>query len=161
MECLAKESANQLDEANGREVKPLPPKCTGEDNSTPANPSSRPGPDDNGGSEGGFMTWKLQDQLSNGFKNAKDPIINPYNDNQGGGGLTATELEEMEAEMRKVKDPATNWGDDNYNNFVGTIEMNVGEISRKDPFTNWGDNYTSTTANVVDTVFSVQAVEAF
>ena len=131
----------------------------------PANPApgagGRPAPDDNGGSEGGFMTQKMQDQLSNGFKNAKDPIINPSDDNQGGGGLTATELKEMEAEMRKAKDPATNWGDDNYNNFVGTIEMNVGEISRKDPFTNWGDNYTSTTANVVDTVFSVQAVEAF
>ena len=70
------------------------------------------------------MTWKLQDQLSNGFKNAKDPITNPYNDN----------------------------------NFMGAIEMNVGEISLKAPATNWGDNYTSTTANVVDTVFIVQDV---
>ena len=107
------------------------------------------------------MTQKMQDQLSNGFKNAKDPIINPSDDNQGGGGLTATELEEMEDGLRNAKDPATNWGDENYNNFVGTIEMNVGEISLKDTATNWGDNYTSTTANVVDTVFSVQAVEGF
>ena len=117
----------------------------------PSNKSNRPGPDDNGGSEGGFMTWKLQDKLSNGFKNAKDPIINPSDDNQGGGVLTATE-----ADLRNAKDPATNWGDENYNNFVGTIEMNVGEISLKDTATNWGDNYTSTTANVVDTVFAVQ-----
>ena len=115
--------------------------------------SDRPAPDDNGGSEGGFMTWKLQDKLSNGFKNAKDPIINPSDDNQGGGVLTATE-----ADLRNAKDPATNWGDENYNNFVGTIEMNVGEISLKDTATNWGDNYTSTTANVVDTVFAVQDV---
>ena len=126
--------------------------------SEPANPSGRPGPDDNGGSEGGFMTWKLQDQLSGGFKNAKDPIINPSDDNQGGGVLTATELKEMEAELRNAKDPATNWGDENYNNFVGNIEMNVGEISLKNTATNWGDNYTSTTANVVDTVFTVQDV---
>ena len=117
---------------------------------------SRPAPDDNGGGEGGFMTQKMQDQLSNGFKNAKDPIINPYNDNQSGGGLTATELEEMEAEMRKAKDPATNWGDDNYNNFVGTIEMNVGEISLKNPATNWGENYTSTMANICDCVLTIQ-----
>ena len=118
----------------------------------------RPGPDDNGGSEGGFMTWKLQDQLSNGLQNAKDPITNPYNENQGGGVLTATELKEMEADLRNAKDPATNWGDDTYNNFMGAIEMNVGEISLKAPATNWGDNYTSTTANVVDTVFAVQDV---
>ena len=156
MECLAKESANQLDEANGREVKPLPPKCTGEDNSTPTNPSSRPGPDDNGGSEGGFMTWKLQDQLSNGIKNAKDPIINPFNENQGGGVLTATELKEMEDGLRNAKDPATNWGDDTYNNFMGAIEMNIGEISLKNPATNWGDNYTSTMANICDCVLTVQ-----
>ena len=122
------------------------------------NKVQRPGPDDNGGGEGGFMTWKLQDQLSNGIKNAKDPIINPSDDNQGGGVLTATELKEMEDGLRNAKDPATNWGDDTYNNFMGAIEMNVGEISLKAPATNWGDNYTSTTANVVDTVFAVQDV---
>ena len=104
------------------------------------------------------MTWKLQDQLSNGLKNAKDPITNPYNENQGGGVLTATELKEMESDLRNAKDPATNWGDENYNNSIGAIEMNVGEISLKAPATNWGDNYTSTTANVVDTVFTVQDV---
>lgn len=114
----------------------------------------RPGPDEDGGSEGGFMTWKLQDKLSNGFKNAKDPIINPSDDNQGGGVLTATELKEMEAELRNAKDPCTNWGDDTYNNFMGAIEMNLGEAALKHPCTNWGDNSTSTTANVVDTVFA-------
>jgi len=158
MECLAKDTENQLNEANGRPTKPLPPKCTGGDNPAPASNGGRPAPDDNGGGEGGFMTWKLQDQLSNGLKNAKDTITNPYNENQGGGVLTATELKEMESDLRNAKDPATNWGDENYNNSIGAIEMNVGEISLKAPATNWGDNYTSTTANVVDTVFTVQDV---
>jgi hypothetical protein len=122
------------------------------------NKVQRPGPDDNGGGEGGFMTWKGQDQLSNGLKNAKDPITNPYNENQGVGELTATELQEMEADLRNAKDPATNWGDDTYNNFMGAVEMNVGQLSLKDTATNWGDNYSTATANVVDTVFTPQDV---
>lgn len=125
------------------------------DSSQPGhNYSQRPGGDDSVGGEVTLMAWKLQEKLSNGFKNAKDPIINPSDDNQGGGVLTATELKEMEADLRNAKDPATNWGDDTYNNFMGAIEMNVGEISLKAPATNWGDNYTSTTANVVETVFA-------
>ena len=118
----------------------------------------RPAPDDNGDGEGRFMTWKLQDQLSGGFKNAKDPIINPNRDGQGGGVLTASELQEMMSDLRNAKDPATNWGDDTYVNFVGTIEMNNGELSLKDPATNWGDNFTSSAANVVATVYTVQDV---
>ncbi|WP_413743819.1 hypothetical protein [Synechococcus sp. MIT S9451] len=113
--------------------------CT-EDSTNNGTNDGRPAPDDDGGSEGGFMTWKLQDQLSNGFKNAKDPITNPYNENQGGGILTATELQEMEADLRNAKDPATNWGDENYNNVISAIDLNVGELSLKDPCTNWGDN---------------------
>ncbi|EAR19886.1 hypothetical protein ACLM44_12545 [Synechococcus sp. W2B2] len=111
----------------------------------------RPGPDDNGGSEGGFMTWKLQDQLSNGLQDVKDPITNPYDENQGGGVLTASDLEKMESDLRK--DPATNWGDDTYVNFVGSIEMNVFEIALNDPSINWGDNST-TTDKVIDTIFT-------
>jgi hypothetical protein len=45
----------------------------------------RPGVDDNNGGEGGFMTWKLQDQLSNGLNNVKDPITNPNGDHLGSG----------------------------------------------------------------------------
>ena len=74
------------------------------------------------------MTWKLQTQLSNGLKNAKDPITNPYNEDKGGGVLTATELKEMISDLRNAKDPATNWG----------------------------DNYTSTMANICDCVLTVQ-----
>jgi hypothetical protein len=62
----------------------------------------------------------------------------------------------MEADLRNAKDPATNWGDDTYNNFMGAIEMNIGEISLKAPATNWGDNDTSNSDNVVDTLFTVQ-----
>ena len=122
----------------------------------PTNNSGRPAPDDNGGGEGGFMTWKLQDQLSNDLNNAKDPITNPNGDDLGSGYLSDADLIQMESDLRNAKDPATNWGDDTYNNFMGAIEMNIGEISLKAPATNWGDDYTSTTANVVDTLFTVQ-----
>ena len=157
MECLAKESENQLKEANGRPTKLLPPKCTGEDNSAPADDSGRPGVDDNnGGDAGGFMTWKLQDQLSNGLKNVKDPITNPNGDDLGSGYLSDADLTQMGADLRNAEDPATNWGDDTYNNFMGAIEMNIGEISLNAPATNWGDNDTSNSDNVVDTLFTVQ-----
>ena len=157
MECLAKDAKNQLEEANGRPTKPLPPKCTGEDNPAPADDSGRPGVDDNnGGDAGGFMTWKLQDQLSNGLKNDKDPITNPNGDDLGSGYLSDADLIQMESDLRNAKDPATNWGDDTYNNFMGAVEMNIGEISLKAPATNWGDNDTSNSDNVVDTLFTVQ-----
>ena len=155
MECLAKEAENQLNEANDRPTKPLPPKCTGEDNSAPANDSGRPAPDDNNGGEGGFMTSKLQDQLSNGLNNVKDHITNPNGDDLGNNYLTDADLIQMEADLRNAKDPATNWGDDTYNNFMGAVEMNIGEISLKAPCTNWGDNDTSNSDNVVDTLFTV------
>ena len=64
----------------------------------------------------------------------------------------------MEADLRNAKDPATNWGDDTYNNFMGAVEMNVGQLRLKDTATNWGDNYSTATANVVDTVFTPQDV---
>ena len=102
------------------------------------------------------MTLKLQAQLSNGLKNAKDPITNPYNEDKGGGVLTATELKEMMSDLRNAKDPATNWGDDTYNKFMDVIEMNIGEISLKNPATNWGENYTSTMANICDCVLTIQ-----
>jgi hypothetical protein len=109
-----------------------------------------------GNNSGGFMTWKLQDQLSHGLKNAKDPITNPNGDDLGSNYLTDADLIQMEADLRNAKDPATNWGDDTYNNFMGTVEMNVGEVSLKAPATNWGDNDTSNSDNVVDTLFTVQ-----
>ena len=122
----------------------------------PKNDTGRPLDDvHSGNNSGGFMTWKLQDQLSNGLKNAKDPITNPNGDDLGSGYLSDSDLVQMEADLRNAKDPATNWGDDTYNNFMGAIEMNVGEISLKAPCTNWGDNDTSNSDNVVDTLFTV------
>ena len=137
---------------------------TNENNGQPANnpenpapgAGGRPAPEENDSGEGGFMTWKLQTQLSNGLKNAKDPITNPYNEDKGGGVLTATELKEMMSDLRNAKDPATNWGDDTYNKFMDAIEMNIGEISLKNPATNWGENYTSTMANICDCVLTIQ-----
>jgi hypothetical protein len=120
------------------------------------NYSQRPGVDDNNGGEGGFMTWKQQDQLSNGLNNVKDPITNPNGDDLGSNYLTDADLIQMEADLRNAKDPATNWGEDTYNNFMGAVEMNVGEISLKAPATNWGDNDTPNSDNVVDTLFTVQ-----
>ena len=118
--------------------------------------ANRPGVDDNNGGEGGFMTWKLQDQLSNGLNNVKDPITNPNGDDFGSGYLSDSDLIQMGDDLRNAKDPATNWGDDTYNNFMGAVEMNIGEISLKAPATNWGDNDTSNSDNVVDTLFTVQ-----
>ena len=123
----------------------------------PVNNSNRPGPDDNGGGEGGFMTWKLQDQLSKGPKGVKDPITNPNTDDLGGDYLNSP-FRPNETDPRNAKDPCTNWGDDYFNSLVATKEMDRGAVSLKETCTNWGDNYTSTTADVVDTVFAVQDV---
>ena len=127
-----------------------------DDSSNTGSNDGRPAPDDNNGGEGGFMTWKQLDQLSNGLNNVKDPITNPNGDDLGSGYLSDADLVQMEADLRNAKDPATNWGDDTYNNFMGAIEMNIGEISLKAPCTNWGDNDTSNSDNVVDTLFTVQ-----
>ncbi len=157
MECLAIDTSNQLNEANDRPTKPVPPKCTGEDNPAPANNSGRPAPDDNGGGEGGFMTWKLQDQLSNGLKNAKDPIINPNGEDLGGGYLSDSQLKQMESDLRNAKNPATNWGEEHYDNFNGTVVMDRMAVSLKAPATNWGNDYTST-VEVIETMFTTPDV---
>ncbi len=69
----------------------------------------------------------------------KIPFTNPSGDDLGSNYLTDADLIQMEADLRNAKDPATNWGDDTYNNFMGAVEMNIGEISLKAPCTNWGE----------------------
>ena len=131
--------------------------CTDDSSNTGSN-DGRPAPDDNDGGVITFMTWKLQDQLSNGLNNVKDPITNPNGEDLGGGYLSDADLIKMESNLRNAKDPATNLGDESYNKFVGTIEMNQADLSMKETATNWGDNYTST-VELVDVVFS--APDAF
>ena len=128
--------------------------CTDDSLNTGSN-DGRSAPDDNDGGVITFMTWKLQDQLSNGLNNVKDPITNPNGDDLGSGYLSDADLIQMGADLRNAKDSATNWGDDTYNNCMGAVELNFGEISLKAPATNWGDNDTSNSDNVVDTLFTV------
>ena len=116
--------------------------CTDDSSNTGSN-DGRPAPDDNDGGVITFMTWKLQDQLSNGLNNVKDPITNPNGEDLGGGYLSDADLIEMEPNLRNAKVPATNWGDESCNKFVGTIEMNQADILMKETATNWGNNCTS------------------
>ena len=70
--------------------------CTDDSSNTGSN-DGRPAPDDNDGGVITFMTWKLQDQLSNGLNNVKDPITNPNREDLGGGYLSDADLIEMES----------------------------------------------------------------
>ena len=119
----------------------------------PEDPSERPGVDDNGG--GGNLDARSLQKLSQGLN--KDPIINPKGEDLGGGYLSDSQLKQMESELRNAKDPATNWGEEHYDNFVGTVVMDRMEVSLKAPATNWGNDYTST-VEVIETMITAPDV---
>ena len=122
-------------------------------NNEPTDDSSRPGVDDNGG--GGTLDARGGEKLSQGLN--KDPIINPNGEDLGGGYLSDSQLKQMESDLRNAKDPATNWGEEHYDNFNGTVVMDRMAVSLKAPATNWGNDYTST-VEVIETMITAPDV---
>jgi hypothetical protein len=117
------------------------------------NKVQRPGVDDNGG--GGTLDARGWEKLSQGLN--KDPIINPNGEDLGGGYLSDSQLKQMESDLRNAKDPATNWGEEHYDNFNGTVVMDRVAVSLKAPATNWGNDYTST-VEVIETMITAPDV---
>jgi len=125
-----------------------------DDDNEPEDTSDRPGVDDNGGG-GGTLDARGRRKLSEGLN--KDPIINPNDEDLGVDYLSDTQLKQMESDLRNAKDPAVNWGKEQYNNFGGTVVMDRMAVSLKGTVTNWGDDYTSTD-EVIETLITAPDV---